>query len=79
MRNPVAAIVRPLLAAARAVRRDRSMLFAFGLLGLLILISIGAPLIVQHDPAILTPRLRLKPAFDDYWIGRSEKNTTELK
>jgi peptide/nickel transport system permease protein len=69
LRNAVAAIVRPLLAAARAVRRDRSMLFAFGLLGLLILISIGAPLIVQHDPAILTPRLRLKPAFDDYWIG----------
>ena len=65
----MAAIVRPLLAAARAVRRDRSMLFSFGLLGLLILISIGAPLIVQHDPAILTPRLRLKPAFDDYWIG----------
>jgi peptide/nickel transport system permease protein len=65
----VAAILHPLRAAVRAVRRDRSMLFAFGLLGLLILVSVGAPLIVQHDPAILTPRLRLRPAFDDYWIG----------
>jgi len=65
----VAAIARPLGAALRAVRRDRRMLLAFGLLGLLILVSICAPLIAQHDPAILTPRLRLKPAFDDYWIG----------
>ena len=65
----MAATLRPLAAAVRAVRRDRRMLLAFGLLGLLILVSICAPLIAQHDPAILTPRLRLRPAFDNYWIG----------
>jgi peptide/nickel transport system permease protein len=65
----VVAIARPVAAAAHAVLRDRTMMFAFALLGLLILVSLGAPLIVQHDPAVLTPRLRLKPAFDDYWFG----------
>jgi peptide/nickel transport system permease protein len=65
----VTTLVRPLRAAARTITGDRTMLLAFGLLALLLLVSVGAPLIVQHDPAILTPRLRLRPAFDNYWIG----------
>jgi peptide/nickel transport system permease protein len=62
-------ILRPLRSAAQAATRDRVMLLAFGLLAVLILVSIGAPLIVQHDPALIVPRLRLRPAHDDYWIG----------
>ena len=62
-------ILRPLRLAAHAFARDRTMVVAFGLLGLLILVSVAAPLIVQHDPATIVPRLRLRPAHDDYWIG----------
>jgi peptide/nickel transport system permease protein len=65
----VSNLFRALRSAAHTAARDRTMLTAFALLAFLVLISVGAPLIVQHDPAFLTPRLRLRPAQGDYWIG----------
>jgi peptide/nickel transport system permease protein len=55
--------------AARTVFTDRAMLLALALLLALVLASVCAPYIVQHDPAALSPRARLKPASDLYWLG----------
>lgn len=55
--------------AARTVITDRAMLLALALLLLLVLASLCAPYIAQHDPAALSPRARLKPASDLYWLG----------
>lgn len=55
--------------ATRTVFRDRAMLLALALLLLLVLASVCAPYLVQHDPAALSPRARLKPASELYWLG----------
>jgi peptide/nickel transport system permease protein len=62
-------MLRPLRAALHWLTSDRMMLTAFGLLMLLVLVSVIAPLIVQHDPTLIIPRLRLRPAQGNYWIG----------
>ncbi|QET04112.1 MULTISPECIES: ABC transporter permease [Cupriavidus] len=55
--------------ATRAVATDRAMLIALCLLLLLVVASVCAPYIAQHDPASLSPRMRLKPASAEYWLG----------
>ncbi len=55
--------------AAAAVAKDPVMLGSLLLLLLLVAATVCAPLIAQHDPATLTPRARLKPSSDVYWLG----------
>ncbi len=55
--------------AVGAVIQDPVMLGSLLLLLLLIAISVGAPWLAQHDPAALTPRARLQPSSDTYWLG----------
>ncbi|MYZ41546.1 ABC transporter permease [Schauerella aestuarii] len=55
--------------AVSAVARDPVMLTALILLLLLIVVSVGAPWLAAHDPASLTPRMRLKPSTAEYWLG----------
>jgi peptide/nickel transport system permease protein len=47
-------------AAARVVLHDRVMLWSLLLLLLLVAVSVFAPLLTAHDPALLSPRDRLK-------------------
>jgi peptide/nickel transport system permease protein len=49
--------------------KDPVMLGSLVLLLVLIAISVGAPLLAQHDPAALTPRARLQPSSPVYWLG----------
>ena len=56
-------------AIASVLLRDRVMLASLLLLLALVVISVCAPLIVWHDPAQLTPRMRLKPSGGEYWLG----------
>ena len=56
-------------AAVSAVVRDPVMLTALVLLLLLIIVSVGAPWLAAHDPAALTPRMRLKASTPEYWLG----------
>lgn len=55
--------------AFSAVMQDPVMLGSLLLLLLLIAISVGAPWLAQHDPGALTPRARLQPSSDTYWLG----------
>lgn len=55
--------------AAKAVLQDPVMLGSLLLLVLLVASTVGAPWLAQHDPATLTPRARLKPSSDIYWLG----------
>lgn len=52
-----------------ALTRDPMMLTGLVLLVVLIGLSLLAPVITWHDPASLTPRLRLKPVSAEYWLG----------
>ncbi|WP_417224198.1 ABC transporter permease [Achromobacter spanius] len=52
-----------------ALTRDPMMLAGLVLLVVLIGLSLLAPVITWHDPASLTPRLRLKPVSAEYWLG----------
>ena len=54
---------------ALAVLRDPVMLGSLILLVLLVLASVCAPWIAQHDPGSLVPRSRLKPSSETYWLG----------
>jgi peptide/nickel transport system permease protein len=45
------------------------MLGSLLLLLLLVLSTVFAPILAQHDPAALTPRARLRPPSDVYWLG----------
>jgi peptide/nickel transport system permease protein len=45
------------------------MLSGLVLLAALVALSLLAPWITWHDPAALTPRLRLKPVSPEYWLG----------
>jgi peptide/nickel transport system permease protein len=38
-------------------------------LALIVLMAIFAPLLAPHDPVLLTPALRLKPASAQFWLG----------
>ena len=58
-----------LRAAARVVLHDRVMLWSLLLLLLLIAVSVFAPLLTAHDPAILSPRDRLKGVSAAHWLG----------
>ncbi|GJG96730.1 ABC transporter permease [Cupriavidus pauculus] len=55
--------------AATAVLKDPVMLGSLLLLLLLVAITVGAPLLAQHDPGALTPRARLKSSSEVYWLG----------
>jgi peptide/nickel transport system permease protein len=55
--------------AVTAVVKDPVMLGSLLLLLLLVGLTVGAPLLTQHDPGVLTPRARLKPSSDVYWLG----------
>ena len=55
--------------AVAGVFRNPVMAASLILLLLLIVVCIGAPLIVQHDPANLAPRARLRSAYGDHWLG----------
>lgn len=54
---------------ASAMVKDPVMLSSLVLLLVLVAISVGAPLVAQHDPAALTPRARLQPSSSVYWLG----------
>ncbi|MGJ7571567.1 ABC transporter permease [Variovorax sp. RB2P76] len=49
--------------------KDPVMLGSLVLLLVLVAISVGAPLLAQHDPAALTPRARLQSSSSVYWLG----------
>jgi peptide/nickel transport system permease protein len=55
--------------AVTAVVKDPVMLGSLVLLLLLVAITVGAPLLAQHDPGALTPRARLKSSSGIYWLG----------
>lgn len=72
--SPVASlpVLRPrsrLWLACKAVLKDPVMLGSLLLLLLLVAISVGAPWLAHHDPAALTPRVRLQPSSGTYWLG----------
>ncbi|RCW70325.1 ABC transporter permease [Pseudorhodoferax soli] len=66
---PLAAPPSRLRQGASAVLQDPVMLGSLVLLLVLVAISVGAPLLAQHDPAALTPRARLQPSSPVYWLG----------
>ena len=45
------------------------MLISLILLCLLVMASVGAPLIAQHNPTDILPRARLRAASIEYWLG----------
>ena len=49
--------------------RDPPLLLGLALIVLLVGLSLLAPLLTWHDPAVLTPRMRLKPMNAEYWLG----------
>ena len=55
--------------ARAAVIHDPVMLGSLLLLVLLVALTVGAPLLTAHDPSALTPRARLRPSSDLYWLG----------
>jgi peptide/nickel transport system permease protein len=64
--NPSASRLR---AAARVVLNDRVMLWSLLLLLLLIAVSVFAPLLTAHDPALIAPRIRLQGPSAAHWLG----------
>ncbi|SEL04619.1 peptide/nickel transport system permease protein [Variovorax sp. YR750] len=54
---------------ATALVQDPVMLCSLLLLLLLVFMSVGAPLLAQHDPGALTPRARLQGSSTVYWLG----------
>ncbi|MEN7528690.1 ABC transporter permease [Cupriavidus sp. DL-D2] len=67
--HSLAAPPSQLRVAATAVLKDPVMLGSLLLLLLLVAVTVGAPLLAQHDPGALTPRARLKPSSEVYWLG----------
>ncbi|MEN4922604.1 ABC transporter permease [Achromobacter spanius] len=55
--------------AFSALVHDPVMLGSLLLLVLLVALTAGAPWLASHDPGALTPRARLQPASDVYWLG----------
>lgn len=51
------------------ILRDPLIVASLGFLLLLAIICLCAPLLAQHDPAMLTPQARLQNAHGDYWLG----------
>ena len=57
---------------ARALRHNRAALFAGGVLVVIVLIAIAAPLIAPKDPAVQDLLARFKPPSGDHLLGTDE-------
>lgn len=53
----------------RIAKRHPNMAVGFVLMTIIVLMSIGAPLIMTHSPTLQVPAERLKPPFGEYWLG----------
>ncbi|MEU8357705.1 ABC transporter permease [Nonomuraea sp. NPDC048882] len=58
-----------LTATLRALRRNHAAKVAVGIIGLVVLVGIFAPLIAPHDPNLQNLQLKLRPPF---WMDGSE-------
>jgi peptide/nickel transport system permease protein len=56
-------------AAWSALLGNAGVLFGAGVLIVLVLVALFAPMLFTSDPTFLSPRLRLKPPTEAYWLG----------
>jgi peptide/nickel transport system permease protein len=60
------------LPLGRRLRRQGQILAALPLLAVLVLVAIGAPVLVGHDPNSLNPRAKAQPPSRAYLLGTDE-------
>jgi peptide/nickel transport system permease protein len=64
--------------ALRTFIRNRTAVVGLGLIGLIVLIALAAPLVAPHDPLRQSVRNRLAPPTADYPLGRDDKGRDVL-